>query len=797
MDFAEYMDALYDGCDESLILNLVAWGDDGLQGECHTLKDIRSKPETVPNFVQRHQASERNVGHVLNLLKADAKPPNGRARIDDLAPIEYVFADIDPPHDADDDWLDKSKVELDKTKCTALNVTGAGLQIIRRLNQQCSEKVAKRLLASMVKEFGGDTGAESLNQPVRLPGTTNYPNAGKRKNGRQVSESHNLKLDADYRAPTSTPDDFIEALPLSAKMRTLLMTGELDGKDLDNSDARRRVLAELISKGVSHEDLETLLRDYDDLPIAPKDGRRITSAFVRAQIRSAEKSVTGWLAEMNQSYFVTMQSGSTVIGEYLHDPALKRHRYEFTSTTAKRAFYANKRVTVGNRQVNQWDAWMRNPFRREYRNVVLAPNKPPGELPDGTLNLWQGFACEPQQGDIGLFDEFLFEIICDGEDEMHRWLWGFMARSIQQPHEQGEVAFAMRGDKGVGKGTFAKIFGSLFGQHYLQIQNPDHLLGRFNSHLRETLLLFADELFFAGDKKHEGILKGLITEDYLPIEQKFLPVVNVPNMLTLIMASNNSWVVPASDNERRYAVTNVSSAKMQDHSYFEKIHAVDRKALLWSLMNHDISDFNHREVPDSQGLRDQKDQSLDAMERFWLDRLREGNHGHQSSTNWERVPRTVVFEQYMRFKRNIRGPGDCPSSESEFGKRLREMLPDGWPKRGHRMDWMEGPDKYVSGNPYVLPTLEECRDWFESKYLCRSVDWGHNDDFVEDTKSAARSSITDLESQAYRLQRKLRQLAGHSDAEQQAVQKSLEQVENEISSFKRELRDDSYDDSPY
>jgi hypothetical protein len=45
----------------------------------------------------------------------------------------------------------------------------------------------------------------------------------------------------------------------------------------------------------------------------------------------------------------------------------------------------------------------------------------------------------------------------------------------------------------------------------------------------------------------------------------------VLNALKIIMASNEKWVVPASGNERRYAVFDVAGARKQDHAYFKRI----------------------------------------------------------------------------------------------------------------------------------------------------------------------------------------------------------------------------------
>ena len=134
-----------------------------------------------------------------------------------------------------------------------------------------------------------------------------------------------------------------------------------------------------------------------------------------------------------------------------------------------------------------------------------------------------------------------------------------------------EVAIVLRGGKGVGKSFFAKQFGRLFGRHFLEISNPAHLVGNFNSHLRDTVLLFADEAFYAGDKKQLPILKHLITSDTLVVEAKNIDAESAANFVHLIMASNDDHVVQATQDERRFFVLNVGAERQQQISYFNAI----------------------------------------------------------------------------------------------------------------------------------------------------------------------------------------------------------------------------------
>ena len=155
--------------------------------------------------------------------------------------------------------------------------------------------------------------------------------------------------------------------------------------------------------------------------------------------------------------------------------------------------------------------WLKWGRRQTYDGIDLDPA---GDrvLPNGALNLWRGFAVEAKAGGWPRMQAHIAEVLAEGDPAALDYIMKWSAWAVQHPGERAELALVFRGGKGSGKGTFAHALRRMFGTHGLHISNPKHLVGAFNAHLRNCLLLYADEAFWAGDKQGESTLKALITE---------------------------------------------------------------------------------------------------------------------------------------------------------------------------------------------------------------------------------------------------------------------------------------------
>jgi hypothetical protein len=94
------------------------------------------------------------------------------------------------------------------------------------------------------------------------------------------------------------------------------------------------------------------------------------------------------------------------------------------------------------------------------------------------------------------------------------------------------------------------------------------------------------------------------------IEPKGVNAFPWPNRLSIYMAANADWVVPASHDERRYAVGNVNERWKQNEDYFvplfAEIKAGGAAAMLWDLLKLDLGNWHPRKVPRTKALLEQK-----------------------------------------------------------------------------------------------------------------------------------------------------------------------------------------------
>lgn len=452
-----------------------------------------------------------------------------------------------------------------------------------------------------------------------------------------------------------------------------------------------------------------------------------------------------WLCAMNEDYACGWYGTNYAIARVPRD---RQSNIEIVKPESLALAYANRKVCTGRDRNGKPTyktldkAWLTHPRRRQYRKIGFYP----GETPADMLNLWRGFAFEPREGCCDRYLEHLRENICSGDEVLYRWLEAYLAQAIQNPPHRPGTAIVLRGGQGVGKGAAIGHYAALHAPHSIQVTQARHFIGNFNAHLRDKVILWADEAFWAGDKQAEGILKAIVTESTLLLELKGRDAISIPNYLRVFISSNHDWVVPAGIDERRFPVFDVSAAHQQDEEYFERIEKEMRsggyQALLHHLRHVDISQANLRTIPQTAALWEQKVRTMDPIQRWWLHRLDRGTlppHGahftdKQSSTyedawsTWGIKGRGIVLcaELFENYIHHTKKTGlSRRSSETEVGYALRRLVPGLKRRRGFREELVGASEfggELQRAYVYVFPPLEDCRRHLEG-LMHTKIDW--------------------------------------------------------------------------
>lgn len=673
---------------------------------------------------------QRNMYFHVNSVVRDL---TSKALKEDVKSADWLHIDIDPqPGESIEEERERAlglltdKIPKGIPKPTVIIFSGGGYQGFWRLKQPVSidgdikkaedfELYNKRL----EQIFGGDH-CHNVDRIMRLPGTVNIPDAKKKKAGRSEElamcfEFNQNSYDlADFKKAQSVqieggvgnqggdsgggytisvPGNVERIIDLSEldewnvpdRVKVIIAQGRHPDQPKEGDNSRSAWLFDCICQlfrcGVPDEVVFSIVTDPEwGIAESVRESKNSERYAIRQMTRAKEHVEDPNLRMMNERHAIIGNLGGKCrVIEEVEDDIMNRTRLTISSFEDLRNRYSHMTVAVGQDKdgkevkISLGKYWLSHPMRRQFDYMRFMPQ---GDR-KGVYNLWRGFSVEPRPGDCSLFLAHLLDNVCGGNQTYFDYFVKWMARAVQTPASPGEVAIVMRGGKGVGKSIVAKIFGRLFGRHFLHVANPSHLVGNFNAHLRDVICLFADEAFFAGDKRHESVLKMLVTEDSIPIEQKGVDVETYPNYVHLIMAANDPHIIRASGDERRYFVLEVMEGAKQNKKFFgEMMHQIENgglEALLFHLQNVDLDGFQVRDVPQTDALQEQKLLSMSIDEEWWYRKLQNGRLLEADSEWTVDVPCDSMINDFTayaeKWKFNRRG------NETALGRFLSRVCP--------------------------------------------------------------------------------------------------------------------------
>jgi Family of unknown function (DUF5906) len=456
------------------------------------------------------------------------------------------------------------------------------------------------------------------------------------------------------------------------------------------------------------------------------------------------------LARLNDQFAVIKHGGKVVVLTFRRED--KRLIAEFLRFNDFRNLLMHKQIVDGKSRVPVGDWWLKNPGRLQYDGLIFRPGDT-RQVINNHFNLWRGCGVPPKQGDWSLMQRHIVEVMAAGDQERAEYILNWLAWLVQHPDQQAEVALIFRGKKGTGKGTLGIALMCIFGQHGYQISSAGQLIGKHNAHLRDCCFLFADEALWPGDRSAEGNLKRMITEPTLDIEAKYFDSKMVPNMLHVLMSSNEDWVVPASEWERRYMMCEMSDIHIQSEEWFRPLKAQledgGHAAMLFDLLHRDLGNWHPRNLPADTGLLKQQKLSLRPLDAWFVELLESGVLAGSD-------PDKPNCARSGKWQKEMDGGGDYPRYIQMSG--LYDQAREIEPKLRHHtsdlkfadylQDWKCVNGRVLRARGWSFPPLAKLRAEWKTRFpnwVWRNPDvtkWQPEEyDDAYDTKAARKAAV--------------------------------------------------------
>ncbi len=440
----------------------------------------------------------------------------------------------------------------------------------------------------------------------------------------------------------------------------------------------------------------------------------------------------GPLARLNDRYCVVNLEGMFRVAYQATDvdpeDNRERTRWCFSSRQSFEDLNMHRRVeTPGGKVKALGRAWLEWGGRLQADGVVFDPSSDE-RIVNGKLNLWTGFSCKPVEGDWSQIRWLIEEALCAGDRRASDYVLDWIAWKVQNPDRLPGVALAFKGAKGAGKTTLGELVASLFGSHGLVLSQREHLTGKFNAHLGTACFVLCDEVDFkhaAG--REDSQLKKLVTDRSSMIERKGIDITASINRLGVMLATNADVVVPASADERRYAVFEVPNtwgtgdgapnreeAARRHAEVWAQIASGGREAFLHAMLARRVVSHPRDCIPETAALAGQKAAALPLVQRWFLAACEEcelprpsdfmaatdfPDDNDDPEADWEEAPQYTTYAEVadavMRFARDEGVRHKRPSAKAV----LKELQPFG-----------VVPTKHRQRRAWRVPSLPELRD---------------------------------------------------------------------------------------
>jgi hypothetical protein len=338
-------------------------------------------------------------------------------------------------------------------------------------------------------------------------------------------------------------------------------------------------------------------------------------------------NVEGMVELINNEFIFVKETGETIVLDGEEKSYLKK------PNQLKELFSCYIFKNIKNKDMNPADIWLKHIDRRQVVKIGFDPKNIDKQ---GIFNIWKGLKInQSHMKDFDVNDakpiiDHIYNIWCSQNQEYFDYVMNWFAHILQFPYKKTGVVVCLKSNKeGSGKGIIMNKLRKIIGDnHYFQCNNLDQLTGSFNGVAEGKILINLDEAVWGKDKKKEGMLKNIITEETKFVNKKNKESYIIEDYCNYIITTNNDCFAPAVEGGRRFFALNLNNkfSGVQNENkkeYFKSVNEAPSGAFAKYLFERDISTFNPREFKKTDLLQEQIQHSWCSVRKWWFNVLQE------------------------------------------------------------------------------------------------------------------------------------------------------------------------------
>lgn len=246
--------------------------------------------------------------------------------------------------------------------------------------------------------------------------------------------------------------------------------------------------------------------------------------------------------------------------------------------------------------------WYNDETKKTYAGIGTFP--PPMKCEERFYNMWGGFEIETTKSisnretirTLEMFNELTY-ILSGKVGAYQKYLISWIADMFQNAGKKNNIALALYGEEGCGKGTLEQTLAGMLGDLYIPIADVTTLFNHFNEILKGKIFAAVDEVEKLGTVSCAEKLKTFITNPKMVVRGKGDKEYTDNNHIRLMLMTNNEKFLKVSTKDRRFVAFEASSDRLNDNVFFTEYYGLiakktNLKAIYDYLMSYDLSGLN-------------------------------------------------------------------------------------------------------------------------------------------------------------------------------------------------------------